>query len=620
MASSLLGTFSDTLYGLVGSIIFGLAHGFVSPGLFIIVGAILYDRCGSRIINYYRGLSNLLPFFALLFLLFVFGNMGVPLTGNFIGEFLSLLGAFQQNIFIASIGATSVILSAVYSIFMYNRVTGGSLSPFVHTIPDIFRKEFYIILPLLVLTLILGIYPCFISYDVEYGLSNYLLFTTFPALLSDKDNNHIKNTGSVSDDHEKFNSSGDEKNESDNQKKSDSSDEKNKESDGQSNKSDEKNKESDGQSNKSDEKNNGSDNGNNEPGNNNNGPNEESDSDSPNRGYHSGNEGDDELSGDESDSDKSSTRDSVFDSEPENETPPSEIESSIGSNEAAYGSDENPVVSDDSDNPDNPNNPHYSDNPTKSDKSDESDNPNNPDNPDNPDKSDKSDKSDNPDNPDNPDKSDKSNDSDKSNNGDQPNSDNHNEDYNPNDSGNDGYSPRNSDNEGNNHNSQNERNNRNVNDNSNSSSDVSDDLSDDHSSGSDTQPSDTEGGTRPVHPNHNDGEPGQNFPPNIVPPNTPETGIVAPPILNIPTDIEIRIIDSDSESADSESGRNDNKNKNNKEEKIADSKSDDVKSDKYQGNSKDGDGNDKIYKNDSYDDNNSVTKGQQVNQMSGKDE
>ena len=181
MASSLLGTFSDTLYGLVGSIIFGLAHGFVSPGLFILVGAILYDRCGSRIINYYRGLTNILPFFAFLFLLFVFGNMGVPLTGNFIGELLSLLGAYQQNIFIASIAATSVILSAVYSIFMFNRVTGGSLSPYIHTIPDVFRKEFYILLPLLVLTLILGIYPSFITNEIDYALSNLLL--SFPLVI-----------------------------------------------------------------------------------------------------------------------------------------------------------------------------------------------------------------------------------------------------------------------------------------------------------------------------------------------------------------------------------------------------------------------------------------------------
>lgn len=175
MASSLLGTFSDTIYGIVGSVIFGLAHGFVSPGLFILVGAVLYDRCGSRIINYYRGLTNILPLFAFLFLLFVFGNMGVPLTGNFIGEFLSLLGGYQQNLFIASIGATSIILSAVYSIFMYNRVTSGSLSPYIHTVPDVFRKEFNILLPLIILTIILGVYPSFITNEIDFALSNLLI-------------------------------------------------------------------------------------------------------------------------------------------------------------------------------------------------------------------------------------------------------------------------------------------------------------------------------------------------------------------------------------------------------------------------------------------------------------
>ena len=174
MASSLLGTFSDTLYGLIGSIIFGLAHGFVSPGLFIVVGAILYDRCGSRIINYYRGLNALLPVLALLFLFLTFANMSVPLTGNFIGEFLSLLGTYQQNIFIASISALSIIISAVYSIFMFNRVMSGSLSPYIHNIPDIFRKEYFALFPLIVLTLLLGIYPYFISSDIEFALSNFL--------------------------------------------------------------------------------------------------------------------------------------------------------------------------------------------------------------------------------------------------------------------------------------------------------------------------------------------------------------------------------------------------------------------------------------------------------------
>jgi len=197
MGSTILGTFSDTLYGLLGSIIFGLGHGLVSPALFIIVGAVLYDRCGSRIINYYKGLTSIVPVLTILFLFFIFGNMGVPLTGNFIGEFLSLLGAYQQNIFIASIGATSIILSAVYSIFMYNRVTGGSVSPYIHTIPDLFRKEFYLLLPLVIFTLILGIYPYFITSEIEFGLSNFLLFGISPIILqpntSNANNNNSNN-------------------------------------------------------------------------------------------------------------------------------------------------------------------------------------------------------------------------------------------------------------------------------------------------------------------------------------------------------------------------------------------------------------------------------------------
>src|SRR5271168_2766384 len=145
MGSSLLGVFSNTLSGIVGSIIFGLAHGFVSPGLFILAGAVLYDRSGSRNIIYYKGLAIILPLFSLLCLLLIFGNMGTPLTGNFVGEFLSLLGAYHENIGMANLGALSIVLSAVYSIYLYNRITSGSLSPFIHTIPDLFRKEFFLI-------------------------------------------------------------------------------------------------------------------------------------------------------------------------------------------------------------------------------------------------------------------------------------------------------------------------------------------------------------------------------------------------------------------------------------------------------------------------------------------
>jgi NADH-ubiquinone oxidoreductase chain 4 len=178
MGSTLIGAFSNELPGIFGSILFGLAHGVVSPGLFILVGAVLYDRSGSRNIIYYRGLILMLPIFAVCFLLLVFGNMGVPLTGNFLGEFLSYLGAYQENMFIVSIAALSIIFSAIYSIYMYNRVMSGSVSPYMHVIPDFFRKEFAIISPLLFATFLLGIYPYFISYDIDYGLSSILLFST----------------------------------------------------------------------------------------------------------------------------------------------------------------------------------------------------------------------------------------------------------------------------------------------------------------------------------------------------------------------------------------------------------------------------------------------------------
>jgi hypothetical protein len=199
MASTLLGTFSDTLYGLIGSILFGIGHGLVSPALFYLVGASLYDRCGSRFINYFRGLSNIIPLFAILLLFFSFSNMGMPLTGNFIGEFLSLLGAYQQNVFVASIGAISIILSAVYSIFMYNRVSSGALSPHILTIPDTFRKEFFVISPLLILTILIGLYPYFITADIEFGLSHCLLFSFSPVLFTNPRPHHNPSDRNLND-------------------------------------------------------------------------------------------------------------------------------------------------------------------------------------------------------------------------------------------------------------------------------------------------------------------------------------------------------------------------------------------------------------------------------------
>jgi NADH-ubiquinone oxidoreductase chain 4 len=187
MGSSTLGAFSDTSYGIIGSILFGLAHGFVSPALFIIVGLILYDRCGSRIINYYKGLTIITPLLSLLFLIFLFGNMGVPLTANFLGEFLSLLAAYQVAIYVVAVATLSVVFSAIYSIFLFNRINSGTLSTYIITIPDLFRREYYILLALAFFTLLLGIYPSIFTSYLEYGIHFSLFFFSSP-IIFDKHN------------------------------------------------------------------------------------------------------------------------------------------------------------------------------------------------------------------------------------------------------------------------------------------------------------------------------------------------------------------------------------------------------------------------------------------------
>jgi NADH-ubiquinone oxidoreductase chain 4 len=92
MSIVILGLFSNTIQGIEGAILLALAHGFVSPALFICVGGIIYDRTGTRIIHYVRGLVTYMPVFTILFLIFTLSNTGIPLTLNFLGEQLSLIG------------------------------------------------------------------------------------------------------------------------------------------------------------------------------------------------------------------------------------------------------------------------------------------------------------------------------------------------------------------------------------------------------------------------------------------------------------------------------------------------------------------------------------------------
>ena len=176
MGVVVLGLFSNTIQGIEGGILLALAHGFVSPALFICVGGIIYERTGTRIINYIRGLVLNMPIFTSLFFIFTLCNTGIPLSLNFLGEVMSLLGIFQRNPFIAILGASGIVLSACYSIFLYNRLSYGSFSPHLLMIKDINRREFYILISLLIPTFALGILPNAILDPLHFSISS-LLFT-----------------------------------------------------------------------------------------------------------------------------------------------------------------------------------------------------------------------------------------------------------------------------------------------------------------------------------------------------------------------------------------------------------------------------------------------------------
>jgi NADH-ubiquinone oxidoreductase chain 4 len=172
----LLGVFSNTIQGIEGGIILGLAHGFVSSGLFICAGGILYDRFSTRLITYYRGITQLMPLFSILFLILSLANCGVPLTLNFIGEFMSLYGVFERLPFLGLIASSSIVLSAAYTMYMYNRIAfGGSLAKLIRVnIPDLNKREYYILLILVFFTVTLGIYPIFILDGLHYYVSTLI--------------------------------------------------------------------------------------------------------------------------------------------------------------------------------------------------------------------------------------------------------------------------------------------------------------------------------------------------------------------------------------------------------------------------------------------------------------
>ncbi len=180
MGVVVLGLFSNNLQGIEGAIILGLAHGVISPLLFIIVGEILYIRSHTRIIKYYRGIAGTMPILSLIFFFATLANIGTPFSGNFIGEFMSFAGAFQQNPIMGILGATGMFLSAAYSIWLFNRISFGSASRYISTMPDITRREFLVLLPLIIVSFILGIYPNIVLDSIHLGVSSLLISVNTP--------------------------------------------------------------------------------------------------------------------------------------------------------------------------------------------------------------------------------------------------------------------------------------------------------------------------------------------------------------------------------------------------------------------------------------------------------
>ena len=176
-----MGIFAANQQGIDGAIFQMLSHGFISGALFLCVG-VIYDRMHTRDIDAYGGLVIRMPAYALIFMFFTMANVGLPGTSGFVGEFLTLMGIFQVNTWVAAVATSGVILSAAYALWLYRRVVFGDLvKEALKSITDMEPRERLIFAPLVVMTLLLGVYPSLVT-DI-IGPSVKALVTNYHAAL-----------------------------------------------------------------------------------------------------------------------------------------------------------------------------------------------------------------------------------------------------------------------------------------------------------------------------------------------------------------------------------------------------------------------------------------------------
>jgi NADH-quinone oxidoreductase subunit M len=161
IAFSLLarGATDAAIMGIQGAMVQMISHGFISGALFLCIG-VLYDRIHSREIADYGGVVNVMPRFAMFFMLFAMANSGLPGTSGFVGEFMVIIASFQANLWIAAISGLTLILAAAYTLWMYKRVVFGDVAnEKIAGLTDLDRQEKFVFILLAVLVLLFGLWP-----------------------------------------------------------------------------------------------------------------------------------------------------------------------------------------------------------------------------------------------------------------------------------------------------------------------------------------------------------------------------------------------------------------------------------------------------------------------------
>lgn len=161
----ILGLFSMSYFAVVGSVLVMLGHGFISSGLFFLIG-MLYNRYKTKLIFYFSGLVYIMPIFSVSLFFLILGNVSMPLTANFISEFLILLGLFEQSYILLVFSSFSIFFCTAYSIWLFNRIIFGTIyTKYLLKYKDLNRLEVFLILPYILFMLFFGMYP---NFFIEY--------------------------------------------------------------------------------------------------------------------------------------------------------------------------------------------------------------------------------------------------------------------------------------------------------------------------------------------------------------------------------------------------------------------------------------------------------------------